>query len=165
MKYIPVGRVVTTHGIKGAVKFHYYNEAHEDFFEYGSLFVREGNRYKELETTGKRFHNGFFYISFKGFVTPEEVFHLLNKELFVREEDLPLLGEDEYYDYQLIGLNVVDRKEIGIGKVKGLVHTKANDLLVVEGQEEMFIPLTEEFVCSIDLEEAKIVVDADALLV
>jgi 16S rRNA processing protein RimM len=163
MRYIPVGRVVAAHGIKGAVKFHYYNAAYDDFFGYEALFARQGSRYKELEPIDKRFHKGFFYLSFKGLVTPEEVFHLLNKELFVREEDLPCLGEGEYYDYRLIGLDVTDVKGVKIGTVKEIVHTRANDLLVISGQEEIFVPLVEEFVRNIDLKDRRITVDVDAL--
>ncbi|MBA4417978.1 MAG: 16S rRNA processing protein RimM [Syntrophus sp. (in: bacteria)] len=165
MKYIPVGKVVATYGVKGAVKFKYYNDIYDNFYGYTSLYVKDGSRYTRLEPTEKRFHNGFFYIGFKGFETPEEVFCLLSRELFVREEDLPCLETDEYYDYQLIGLDVVDRKHVKVGKVKDLMHMKTNDLLVVVGEEEIFIPLTEEFVCAIDLQESKIVVDESALLV
>jgi len=165
MRYIPVGKVVATYGIKGAVKFKYYNEVYDNFYGYTVLYVKDGSRYTKLEPTEKRFHKGFFYIAFKGFETPEEVFYLLSRELFVREEDLPRLETDEYYDYQLIGLDVVDRKLVKMGTVKDLMHMKTNDLLVVAGEEETFIPLTEEFICAIDLQGSKIVVDESVLLV
>ena len=160
MRYIPVGRALATHGIKGEVKFRYYNEAQEDFFRYASLFLKKGSLYEELELTGKRFQKGLFYVKFKDLDSPEEVFPILSNELFVREEDLPRLEEDEYYDYQLIGLCVKSRSEEEVGTVKALLHTKAVDLLVVEaGGKEILIPLREEFVIRVDLEGSSIVVD------
>ncbi len=164
MRYIPVGRTLATHGLKGEVKFRYYNDVKEDFLKYATLFVRQESLYAELELVGKRFQKGLFYISFKGLDSPEEVFPLLDKELFVREEDLPRLEQDEYYDYQLVGLDAVDRGGTKVGSVKAVVHTKANDLLVITtGGEELFIPLMEEFICKIDLEGSSIMVDESAL--
>lgn len=165
MRYIPVGRALASHGVKGEIKFRYYNEAKEDFLTYASLFFRKGDLYTELELTGKRFQKGLFYIKFQGLESPEEVFPLLDKELFVREEDLPRLEQGEYYDYQLIGLEVVDSKREPVGKVKELVHTKADDILVVATPgEEVFIPLREEFVVRIDVEGASIVIDENVLV-
>ncbi len=164
MKYIAVGRALATHGLKGEVKFRYYNEAKEDFLKYASLFVKRENTYKELELTGRRIQKGLFLIKLKGYESPEEVFPLLNEELFVREEDLPRLEDGEYYDYQLVGLGVLDRNNVKIGMVRDVIHTKANDLLAVKaGEEEIFIPLMEEYICEIDLENSVIVVDGDAL--
>jgi len=160
MKYVPVGRALGAHGIKGEIKFRYYNEVKEDFLRYGFLFCKKGNLYEKLELAGKRFQKGLFYIKFTGLESPEEVSPLVNSELFVREEDLPRLESDEYYDYQLIGLDVTDRKGERVGKVKAVVHTKANDLLsVTAGGEEIFIPLTEEFIVGIDLEGSSVVVE------
>ena len=164
MRYIPVGRALGAFGIKGEVKFRYYNEAKDDFQRYASLFLRAGDHYTEFELTGRRVQKGLIYLKFKGLESPEEVFPLVNKELFVREEDLPCLDEDEYYDYQLIGLDVVDRRRGPVGKVKALVHTKANDILVVTtAGEEVFVPMTEEFILKIDREGASIMIDADIL--
>lgn len=164
MKYIPIGRALGTHGVKGEVKFRYYNEAKEGFLKYASLFFKKDNLYTELELARKRLHKGLFLVKFKGMETPESVAPLLNCELFIRVEDLPLVEENEYYVYQLIGLRVVDRKQEEIGEVKELVHTEANDLLVVDtGREEVFIPLTEEFICNIDMAGLSITVDEGAL--
>ena len=164
MRYIPVGRALGAHGVKGEVKFRYYNEAKDDFLRYAFLYLRAGDHYTKLELTGRRFVKSLIYLKFQGLESPEEVFPLVNKELFVREEDLPCLDEDEYYDYQLIGLHVVDRGRVSIGKVKAVVHTKENDILTVAAAgEEVFVPLREEFILKIDMEGASIVIDADAL--
>jgi 16S rRNA processing protein RimM len=165
MKYIPVGRALATHGIKGEVKFRYYNEAKEEFLRYASLFLKIGDHYTELEVTGRRFQKGLFYVTFKGLESPDEVSTLVNRELFVREADLPHLESDEYYDYQLIGLDIVDRKNEKIGIVKALLHTKTRDLLVVTvGEGEVYVPLMEHFIVRIDLEGSSIMVDESVLV-
>ena len=65
---------------------------------------------------------------------------LSEKELFVAEEDLPPLDEGEYYDYQLIGLRASREDGSPIGKVTDVMHTKANDIMVIEGTESCSSP-------------------------
>jgi 16S rRNA processing protein RimM len=81
----------------------------------------------------------------------------------VREEDLPSLDNDEYYDYQLIGLNVVNQKHERIGTVAQIVHTGVNDIIVVTGKEEMLVPMVEGLICRIDLKDSLIIIDEEAL--
>lgn len=152
MGHVPVGRVVSTHGIKGEVKFQYYNDEKEVFYEYTSFLVKdENNRWAAFEPTGKRFYKGFFYLKFKGFDSLEAALSLINKEFFVKEEQLPPLNNDEYYEYQLIGLKVINQDDIGVGTVAEVMHTGAQDLIVVRGEKEILIPMVEDYILSIDI--------------
>ncbi len=49
MKWVPVGKVVSAHGMRGEVKFYYYNEVKEDFLRYTSLFVVKDNVKTEIK--------------------------------------------------------------------------------------------------------------------
>jgi 16S rRNA processing protein RimM len=164
MKWIPVGRVVSTSGLKGEVKFYYYNEVKEEFFQFTSLFSLKGDEYIELKLTGANYRKHFFYLSFRGFSTVEEVSFLVTKELFVREADLPSLDENEYYEYQLIGLDVVTKDGTSLGKVRSLLRTGANDVLVIEGEREVLVPMVEGFIQRIDVHEGKITVNVEGLV-
>jgi len=152
MGYVPVGRVVSTHGIKGEVKFQYYNDEKEVFYEYTSfLITNENNLWVTFEPTDKRFYKGFFYLKFKGLDSPETASSLINKEFFVKEEQLPPLNDGEYYEYQLIGLKVINQDDIRVGTVTEVMHTGAQDLLVVRGEKEILIPMVEGYILSIDI--------------
>lgn len=161
MKWIPVGRVVSTSGLKGEIKFYYYNEVKEEFFDHASLFALKGDEYIELKPEEARYRKNFFYLSFRGLTTIEEVSFLVTKELFVREEDLRPLDRDEYYDYQLIGLNVINVDGSPLGKVGSVMHTGGSDILVIEGEQEYLVPMVEGFINSIDVERGLIEVDAE----
>jgi 16S rRNA processing protein RimM len=165
MGFIPVGKVVADHGLGGAVKFKYYNEDAENFYRYSSLITNKNERQAELKLTEVRFSKGFFYLKFEGLNSPEQVSFLINQELFVREEDLPPLDNDEYYDYQLIGLHVVNHSGELIGTVSQVIHTGVNDIIVVKGKEEILVPMVEGLVSKIDLKNSLITIDEEALLV
>ena len=165
MGFIPVGKVVADHGLGGAVKFKYYNEDAENFYRYSSLITNKNERQAELKLTEVRFSKGFFYLKFEGLNSPEQVSFLINQELFVREEDLPPLENDEYYDYQLIGLHVVNHSGELIGTVSQVIHTGVNDIIVVKGKEEILVPMVEGLISKIDLKNSLITIDEEALLV
>ncbi|HVN95419.1 MAG TPA: ribosome maturation factor RimM [Syntrophorhabdaceae bacterium] len=164
MKWIPVGRVVSTHGTRGEVKFRYYNEVQEDFLGYTSLFVGKDEVKTEIRPARVKFRQDSVYIQFHGLNNLDEVSFLVNKELYVRETDLADLKEDEYYEYQLIGLNVTNLNKETIGRVESVLHTGASDVLVVAGKEkELMVPLIEGYVTDIDMKNGTICVDEKAL--
>jgi 16S rRNA processing protein RimM len=132
MKFIPVGRVITAHGLGGEVKFKYYNEAAAACPQYPSWYVDRDGVNVELKLSLIRRQGNIFVAKFKGLETVDDVGFLLKKELFVAEGDLPDLDEDEYYDYQLIGLNAVTEKGRALGKVKTVMHIGTSDMLVID---------------------------------
>jgi 16S rRNA processing protein RimM len=163
MRFIPVGRVIAGHGLNGAVKFQYYNEDVDQFGFYTSLYADIGGRQTKFNLTEVRFRKGFFYLKLEDLNSPEKISFLINQELSVREVDLPLLDNDEYYDYQLIGLNVVNHKHEPVGVVTHVIHTGVNDILTVTGREEILVPMVEGLISKIDLQNTLIVIDEDTL--
>lgn len=163
MRYIPVGRVLATHGKRGEIKLHYYNEVKQEFYRYTFFVVKNGDTIIELMPTGVRLSRGFFYIHFEGFNDEKVASFLVGKEISVREKDISPLKEGEYYDYQLIGLDVFNQQHMKVGTVKEIVHTKANDVLIVSGKEEILIPMIEDYIIHIDLGKSSVLIN-DALL-
>lgn len=164
MKWIPVGRVLSTHGIGGEVRFHYYNEAKEEFLRYASLYAEKDDTIIEIKPASIRSHKNLFLIRFKGLRSPEEVSFLVKKELLVREGDLPQLNDDEYYEYQLIGLSVLNSAGEEIGKVDSMLHTQANTTLIVSGKQDIMVPMIEGYIIEINLERSFIKIREDLLV-
>ncbi len=164
MTFIPVGRVVAVHGVRGEVKFRYYNETHRGSLQYRSFFLDENGKKIELEASHARPQGASIIIKFKGLNRVEEIGFLLKRELLVREDQLPLLEDGEYYDYQLIGLQVVTENGAKIGRVREIMHTKANDVLLIEGAHEVLVPMTEEHVLSVELGAGSITVREDGIV-
>jgi 16S rRNA processing protein RimM len=153
MKYVPVGRVISAHGIKGEVRFRYYNDEKEVLYEYTSFFVKSDDGWMQLQPTGLNLHKAIFRIKFRVLDKLGDVSFLMNRELFVEEGDLPDLDENEYYEYQLVGLDVLGDNEENLGQVAAIIHTGANDCLVVKGDQEILIPMIEDYVLAVDLDK------------
>ena len=76
--------------------------------------------------------------------------------LAVRRDTLPLLGDDEYYAFQLVGLVVEEESGRVLGKVRDVLDYPANDVLELDSG--LSLPLVEACVRQVDLEGARIVV-------
>ena len=76
--------------------------------------------------------------------------------LEVERADLPPTEEDEYYAFELVGLDVVEENGRSLGKVKAVAPGVANDVLELESG--VLLPMVEDCVRAIDLDAKKIVV-------
>ena len=75
---------------------------------------------------------------------------------------LPPPAQDEYYWADLIGLAVVNMQDQPLGRVKSLIETGANQVLVVaEGERERLLPFVEQVVRRVDVPEGVIRADWD----
>jgi 16S rRNA processing protein RimM len=65
---------------------------------------------------------------------------------------LPPPAQDEYYWADLIGLAVVNMQDQPLGRVKSLIETGANQVLVVvDGERERLLPFVEHVVRKVDV--------------
>jgi 16S rRNA processing protein RimM len=74
--------------------------------------------------------------------------------LEVERDQLPPTEEDEYYAFELVGLEVVEESGRVLGTVKAVAPGVANDVLEVG--DDLLLPMVEECVLEIDLDARRI---------
>jgi 16S rRNA processing protein RimM len=73
---------------------------------------------------------------------------------------LPPTDPNEFYWYQLIGLEVVNSEGERLGILEEIIETGSNDVYVVRrGEEEILIPAIEDVVREVDLQRRLMTVD------
>ena len=73
---------------------------------------------------------------------------------------LPETEKDRFYWSDLEGLRVVHRDGTELGRVAYLLETGANDVMVVQGEQERLIPFAMgEVILGVDLADGRIDVD------
>lgn len=70
--------------------------------------------------------------------------------------ELPPAGDDAFYVYELVGMTVVEEGGRVLGRVQDVRPGVANDVLELEGGASL--PMVEDCVRAVDLEEGRIVV-------
>jgi len=159
-KNVALGYVSAVHGIKGWVKVHSWTRPMEAILEYRPWLLGEEKRPVKI-VDGRKQGKGLAVL-LPGFEDREQATTLVGTQIFVRRDQLPPAGKNEYYWSDLEGLEVKTTKGELLGRVEKLMETGANDVLVVRGDRERLVPFIQgQYVTRVDLEEGLIVVDWD----
>jgi 16S rRNA processing protein RimM len=156
-----VARIGRAHGIKGEVTVEVRTDEPELRLAPGAVLLTEPATAGPLTIETGRVHSGRLLLRFEG-VYDRNAAEALRNILLIAEvdpEELPE-GEDEYYDHQLIDLDVVTEEGVEVGRITEISHLPSQDLFIVERPDgtEVLIPFVEEIVTEIDLEEQKAVI-------
>jgi len=157
---IPLGKLVSTHGIRGWLKLRTHNlqsplldSAREIVLEKDGVRSRH---FLQLSKTQK----DNVLVQLKGIDGIDIAKTLVGSTLLVDEEALQPPGPGEYYYYQALGLNVFDTRGVWIGKVTRIWFKKGGDLYVVSGaSREYLIPAIKEVVEKIDIPGKKMIIN------
>ncbi len=166
-----LGRVSGVYGVKGWLKIYSYTEPREAIITYSPWYIRPLHKRTGWEpitlVQGKR-HTKTVIVQLDGCDDRDMAQLYTGYEIAVTPSQLqPLDGVNEYYWRDLIGLSVINRQGIALGKVESLIETGANDVLVVRAgdkkqgmRREYLIPWTFEYtIISVDLAQSLIEVD------
>ncbi|XP_065021659.1 uncharacterized protein LOC103996141 isoform X3 [Musa acuminata AAA Group] len=138
-KFVEVGYVSSTHGIKGELRVMPSTDFPElRFCTPGTRWLRTRISGKELisevQLTGGRGHPGqkSWIVSLSGIDTVDKAKQIVGSTFLVKEDDRPDLEEGELYTPDLVGMRVV-LKESGtlVGTVANVFNFGASDLLEV----------------------------------
>ncbi len=155
MKYTLIGKLVNTHGLKGEVRIL------SDFKYKDKVFVPGMNIYIGKDKVNEvintyRHHKIFEMITMNGYNDIDQVLKYKGDYVFVNKEDIKL-GENEYLDEDIIGLNVYVNSKC-LGKVRKIENHNGNEILVVSSEKDYLIPYNFDIILSINLEKKEILV-------
>jgi len=108
----------------------------------------------EVEDLGGR-----IAVKFAGIESQEAALAWRDGELMVEMADLARPGEDEYYHFQLEGLEVFEESGAFIGVVTAVDFFSANDVLVVKTEkDEVLIPFIKSVIVAVDIKAKRITI-------
>lgn len=156
MKYVLIGKLVNTHGLKGEVRI-LSDFRYKDRVFIPNMKIYIGKEKKEEIISTYRHHKIFEMITMESYNDINEVLKYKGEYVFINREDL-VLKENEYLDTDLINLNVyIDNKLIG--QVKKIEKYSKNELFVVKGQEKDYLIPYNFDIIKISLKEKRIDVE------
>lgn len=158
---LPIGKVVKAHGLKGHLKVLPYGETFSTLSAEEKITANLPDGTSLTLTVAEISpHQKTFLLISREIGTVEEAHRLVGAELCVPESRLPPTAPDEFYWYQLIGLEVVDTEGQKLGTLEEIIETGSNDVYVVRrGREEILVPAIEEVVRDVDLQRRLMTVD------
>jgi len=159
-KTVTLGHISGVHGVSGWLKIHSQTEPREAIFEYQPWLLGERQETVRIKE-GKR-HGKHLIALLEDASDRDQAESLVNRQIVVFRDQFPDLPETSYYWTDLIGLAVVTQDGTNLGKIRNMLATGANDVMVVLGERERLIPFIQgPYVKRVDLEQGLVVVDWD----
>ena len=116
--------------------------------------VYVGEQHQPYKIHSRREHTKGLLLHFVEHDSREGIGALTNKDVFVRADDRPPLAEGEYYQHQLIGLQVMTEEGKNLGRLAEILETGANDVYIVRGVtgKDLLLPAIDEVILEINLD-------------
>jgi 16S rRNA processing protein RimM len=154
-----VGRIGRAHGLRGEVTIEVRTDQPELRFADGSVLVTDPESVGPLKVIHAKNHSGRMLLTFEGIDDRNKAEQVRNTLLLAEVDPEESSGDNEYYDFQLIGCTVEFLDGTQLGEVTDVIHLPAQDLLAFQYQErEILIPFIHQFVPKVDIKNKKIVI-------
>ena len=151
MDKIHIGYVQGVHGLRGDLKIKNRFESPEKIFVCNNkIYLNE----EEHIITGCKFYKGFYLVTIDNIKNINLVEHYIGYDVYFAREDLNM-SKDEYILNDLYGLDVKCNDK-SFGCVKDILDNGVYKILVVEGAKSFMVPLIDEYVVSVDVENKAI---------
>ncbi len=171
-EWIEVGRISRPHGVHGEVRIALGSDNPERFLPGATLYARPGRKgvagallaeQVPLTIETVRGNEDFPIVAFREIEDRDRAEAFSGYVLEIRSGDLPELEEDEYYPFDLIGLEARDPSGSVIGRVVDALESPAHAILAVSLQTggEALVPFVQAAVPVVDTDAGYLVVDPE----
>ncbi len=155
-----LGRVTKPHGIRGEVKVFPYSGEPEGLLQYKEVLLSADQnssplRYRVQRT---RVQKKSVLFQLENCTSRNQAEELKDFEMYVEEDQLPELGEDDYYLRELEGRLMITEQGQVIGQIHGIMLCSGQNIARVRSEkgEQYLIPLVPQFIVSIEEDEVRV---------
>ena len=155
-KYLEIGEIVNTHGIKGELKV---VPLTDDVRRYDKLeWVYIDMKKYFIESV--RYHKQFVLLKLKGIDNMNEAILLKNNFIKIPRELAIKLPEGAHFICDIIGCMAKEQDGKVLGKIVDVLKTGSNDVYVVkrDNKKDVLIPVIKDVVKDIDVDNKIIIV-------
>ena len=158
---LEVGKIVNTHGLRGEVKVVAWTDSPDDFEKIKTVYIKMKSEQISLKIKSIKYQKNNLIIKFDEFNNINEVLPYKNAVLYADREELGPLDEGVYYIVDLIGLDVITDDGEKVGVICDVFNAGASDIYDVkrEGKKNLLLPVIDEVVKEVDLENGRVVVN------
>ena len=147
-----MGKIVTTHGIKGEVKVQPWCDSPDFLCDFDNFYLNNGK--EKINVSDIKIMKNMVVMKLEGVDTPEQAVTFRNKVIYINRNDAQL-DEGSYFVQDLIGLKVIDADtNESYGELVDVSETGANDVYHInaENGKEYLIPAIPDVIIKTDIE-------------
>lgn len=153
-KYLRVGVIANTHGVRGEVKVYPTTEDIKRFDYLREAVIDTGKEKINVNVTGVKYFKNMVILKFEQYDNMDQVIPLKGMDLLVTRENAIPLAEGEHYIVDMIGCKIITDDGNTLGELTDVMQTGANDVYVVKTTDgkEVLLPAIKECVLEKDIE-------------
>ncbi len=157
-RFLAVGRIAKPHGVLGEVRVELMTDHPERFEWLDAIYVGEKNP-RRVPIVSVRYHQDVVLLKLEGYPTRTEAELLRGELLQVPESEAVPLEDDEYFLYQLIGIEVFTEQGRHLGQLTEILETGANNVFVIDNEGRQYlIPDIPDVIREVDIENRRLVI-------
>ncbi len=153
-----LGYVAKLHGFKGEVSLFLDVTNPEDYRTLDAVFIDLNDHLTPFFVESIKLKNkGFAAVKFEGVDDESLARKILRKNIYLPDQILPELEGNTFYDHEVVGFTVIDKRYGTVGKLEQVVDFKVNPLLqVMNGEKEVLVPLLDGTIQLVDREKKEL---------
>ena len=155
---LTVGTILGPHGVRGEFKVRLQTDDPEHLLTLKRIYL--GDEAAPRTVLGTRLHARNALMRVQGISSSDTVERFRGTPLRIRGVDARPLAPNEYFLYQMVGLEAFDEVGNRLGRVTDVMETGANDVLVIAPDEgaDLLLPSHPDVVLEMDPAAGRIVV-------
>lgn len=159
-KYLEVGQIVSTYGIKGFVKVNHFTDEMSRFEELKNVYIVKKDSMQNVKIEEVKYSKNQVLLKLEGINTIEEAEKYRNCILKIDRKDAKKLPEGTYFIADLLDSEVYTEENEYLGKVDDIFPTGSNDVYVIKNDlgKQILLPGIGSVIKDIDIENKKITV-------
>jgi 16S rRNA processing protein RimM len=163
-RMIVMGRITGPFGVRGWVKVQTFTGEPGSLGRFPQWYLGGTGEWRQAGVEDWEVHGDHMVAKLSGCPDREAAAALRGSEIAVPRESLPATAENEFYQADLLGLEVVNRSDERLGRVDRIFSNGAHDIMAVrasggEATGERLIPFIPQVVDRVDVAAGEIRVD------
>ena len=146
-----LGHIVKKHGLKGELSILLDADYPEDYKQLESVFVEVNKQLVPFFIEYLQLNGDRGIIKFEDVDDLASAERLLKSNLYLPADNLPELGEGQFYYHEVIGYMVIDKVIGEVGPVDQIYEFPNQDLFgVIHQEKEVLIPINDQLIVKVD---------------
>jgi 16S rRNA processing protein RimM len=156
---LALGFVARAHGLKGELAIRPFDKDSKSLLSLQRVVLERSGDSAEYVVSSARPTPKETLVFLEGVSTREAAEALKGAQVLAFRADLPEPAEGEYFQADLVGLEVVDEAGKPLGRVEEIWETGPVPNLVIRGSAgELVVPFVDDFVPEVDMAKGRLVV-------
>ncbi len=163
-RYLLLGEVLRPHGVRGELRIRLLTDYPERIARLDAVYLGkspDAPHITRYPVEAMRMHQHYGLLKLGGVNNRDQAEPLRELFVMVAIKDAVPLEDDEFYLYQIMGLQAQTESGEILGKISDIIETGANDVYVIDSPQygEILIPDANNTIVRIDIEAGLMIVN------